>query len=186
MEKLLILDIDETLLHASEQCFAHAPDFGFGAYHVYLRPHAREFIAHCAAHYRLAVWTSSGSRYAQAVADELFTGHALEFVWSRSRCTPKFDPENYETIWSKNLDKVRRQGYALEHVLMVDDSPEKLRRHYGNLVRVRPFEGNAQDDELKHLMAYLTTLSGVPNVRAVEKRDWRIRLLNSRQSIGPG
>lgn len=56
---------------------------------------------------------------------------------------------------------------------MVDDTPAKLARHYGNLVRVRPFVGDQGDTELQQLGDYLCTLAGVPNVRAVEKRFWR-------------
>jgi len=175
MEKLLILDLDETLVYAAEAPLAHPADFAFAGYHVYIRPHAHEFIARCAAHFRLAVWTSSGKRYAQGVVEALFAAHPLEFVWSRERCTPRFDPENYSIIWAKNLDKLRRKGHALEHVLMIDDSPEKFSRHYGNLVRVRPFEGRTDDDELARLLPYLLTLKDAPNVRALEKRDWRMR-----------
>ena len=37
------------------------------------------------------------------------------------------------------------------HVLVVDDSPEKLQRSYGHYVPSAPFEGNPADEELRKL-----------------------------------
>lgn len=68
---------------------------------------------------------------------------------------------------------MKRRGYPLERVLIVDDTPKKLDRHYGNLVRVKPFEGDPSDTELFGLIEYLPTLADAANVRSIEKRDWR-------------
>lgn len=61
---------------------------------------------------------------------------------------------------------------------MVDDSPEKHTRNYGNLIRVKPFEGDPSDDELVHLEKYLEFLSKEADVRHIEKRGWRKILQN--------
>jgi len=58
-------------------------------------------------------------------------------------------------------------------VLVVDDSPEKHTRNYGNLVRVSPFLGDADDDELPRLAAYLSSIRAESDVRTLEKRSWR-------------
>lgn len=73
----------------------------------------------------------------------------------------------------KDLKTIRRVGYELERVIVVDDTAKKHERNYGNLVRVRPFEGQLDDDELLYLATYLETLAGVDDVRVVEKRGWR-------------
>jgi hypothetical protein len=57
---------------------------------------------------------------------------------------------------------------------MVDDSPEKHTRNYGNLVRIAPFTGNLADAELAHLARYLRQLATLPDVRCIEKRGWRL------------
>lgn len=59
---------------------------------------------------------------------------------------------------------------------MVDDTPKKLRRNYGNLVRVLPFEGDQRDEELPDLIEYLNQLKDAKNIRRVEKRGWKSRL----------
>lgn len=56
---------------------------------------------------------------------------------------------------------------------MVDDTPSKHRRNYGNLVTVKAFIGDQQDNELLLLTTYLKQLAKESNVRKVEKRYWR-------------
>lgn len=56
---------------------------------------------------------------------------------------------------------------------MVDDTPEKLSKHYGNLVRVKEFNGQEDDSELMILMQFLSYLKSVDNVRKIEKRGWQ-------------
>ena len=178
---LLILDLDETLIHATERRLAGPPDFVFDRFNIYRRPHLAEFLAFCAAHFSVAVWTSSSEPYAEAVVEEVFGEHyPLEFLWARKRCTPRFDAETKTDSWLKDLKKVRRRGYNLDRVLVVDDTPGKHARNYGNLVRVEPFHGEADDRELPSLMPYLLGLATAHNVRAVDKRGWRNRLHDAR------
>jgi carboxy-terminal domain RNA polymerase II polypeptide A small phosphatase len=118
---LLVLDLDETLVHATESPLAFEPQHEVPPYFLYRRPGLREFLLHVSGLFRLAVWTSS-------------------------------------------------------RVLVVDDSPEKHTRNYGNLVQVSPFMGDPRDDELPHLAAYLTQLAPLADVRGIEKRQWRRRL----------
>ena len=41
----------------------------------------------------------------------------------------------------KPLKKVKRMGWRLERMLIVDDTPEKCLRNYGNAIHPLPFEG---------------------------------------------
>ncbi|KAB8333717.1 HAD family hydrolase, partial [Scytonema tolypothrichoides VB-61278] len=120
-------------------------------------------------------WTASSPAYAQAVVPYLFSNpERLVFIWARNRCTQRINREYNIFYWRKNLNKVKRQiKWRLEHVIMIDDSPEKLERHYGNVITVTPFEGQPDDTELRDLLPYLSWLQTVENVRSVEKRYWR-------------
>jgi TFIIF-interacting CTD phosphatase-like protein len=171
--KLLVLDLDETLVHATETRLDHVEDFRVGPYYIYRRPHLTEFLDAVLATFKVAVWTASGKRYAAEVVDRIFPKGSLEFMWSSERCTltRNWDTGGYQTL--KNLGKLKSQGYTLESVIAVDDTPEKYARSYGNLVAVREFLGDPGDAELPLLLAYLKSLSSVPNVRTVEKRGWR-------------
>lgn len=175
--KLLVLDLDETLIHARDNRLAHEECFQLFNLFVYKRPHLDFFISEMLRTFRVAVWTASGQVYAEAVIDQIFKRDDLEFVWTSQHCTlaRNFDTGEYDTI--KNLRKLKVRGYSLESIIVVDDTPSKHRRNYGNLVTVKEFNGDQSDNELKLLTTYLKKLSTVPNVRDVEKRLWRAQVI---------
>jgi len=135
---------------------------------VFIRSGAREFLSQMELIFDLAVWTSASSDYASDIVQELFP-KPVKFLWHRKPCVQRLNPETGEMEFIKDLKKIRRQGWDLAHVLVADDSPEKLVRNYGNLVRVPAFTGEP-DDVLTHLAAFLTILSKEPDVRRIEKR----------------
>ncbi len=173
---LLILDLDETLIHATKSPLDRPSDFVIGHAMVYRRPFLSEFLAGIADHFELAVWTSAGSDHAAEIVAQVFPDYQLNFVWSSAKCTQRTDHEMHERYTVKDLRKVARLGYSLERILMVDDSPEKLERNYGNHIRIKPFEGDPTDAELPILATYLLSIRDAPNYRTVEKRHWRTHL----------
>ena len=171
--KLLILDIDETLLHATEEPLELEHHFETKLYYVYQRPFLNEFLQFCIKHFKVAVWTTGGEEFAYTMVDNIFPdNYPLEFIWSKDRCTHVFDPELYQNGYLKNLKKVKKKGYRLEEVLMIDDTPSKLKKNYGNLVTIAEFTANQDDKELLRLMKYLEVLNQVENILKVEKRGW--------------
>ncbi|MBO1320608.1 HAD family hydrolase [Acanthopleuribacter pedis] len=181
-QKLLIFDLDETLVRASRKPLTDLYGFQVGPYYVYRRPYLQECIDFCRKRVACAVWTSAGARYAHEVVARIFPKDMpLEFVWSRDRCTfRRFDAFNEmelcEGAWVKNLKKVKRRGWCLSQVLMLDNTPKKLRFNYGNLVPIRDFRGDPEDVELPRFMRYLPELLEENDVRPVEKRGWYNRV----------
>ena len=166
---LLILDLDETLIHAREVRLERGADFEVGPFAVYERPGLREFLATLAQAFRLAVWSAGSADYVAAIVERIAPPLELQFVWARERCTARYHPERMERYWVKDLKKVKRLGYDLSQVL------SKLERNFGNAVYVRSFEGDARDAELPRLATYLVSLAGCADFRRVEKRGWRSR-----------
>ena len=175
MRPLLILDLDETLIYASEAPLDRPCDFMVGPFFAYERPGLANFLAAMREHFELAVWTSSSAPYAALAVAAIFDLPPV-FLWARERCTWRYFPESQGGEWTKNLSMLKRYGYQLERVLMVDDTPSKLAKHYGNLVRVAPYFGATDDRELPALAAYLPALAAAGNVRRIEKRGWRTSL----------
>lgn len=170
---LLILDLDETLIYATEEPLGRAHDFTVGPYFVYRRPHLAGFLSSCATCFQLAVWSTASDLYVREVVRQIMPSEVEPaFVWGRSRCVRSYNQEEFEEEFFKDLKKVKRTGYHLERVLIADDTPRKVRRHYGNAVYVPPFLGDAEDDALPRLARYLISLRDVANVRSVEKRGW--------------
>jgi TFIIF-interacting CTD phosphatase-like protein len=179
---LLILDLDETLFHAREEPLQRPADFGVFKYHAYRRPHLESFLKQVFEWFQIAVWTSAGADYAAVAIEHIFRRNAkLEFVKSASDCTTSFNPETQEHYPIKDLQKIKKQ-FPLEQVLVLDDSPEKLERQFGNLVPITPFLGDPEDTELLQVLKFLDSLRHVENVRRVEKRNWRKTTLTLLQS----
>ena len=171
---LLILDLDETLVYATKQAKDPGHDFRVLDYFVQKRPHLDEFLDRVFAWFDVAVWTSSGSSYAAELVPSIFPDPSrLQFVWDGGRCTIRRDPDANTFYNIKDLKKVKRRGYDLERVLMIDDTPRKLSRNYGNHLRIRAFEGDAGDRELSAVLPYLEWLSKQENFRSIDKRGWR-------------
>lgn len=172
---LVVFDLDETLMHAAEAPGAPPADVHrVGPWHVRIRPGLDALLPAVFEAYDVGVWTSATAAYAAAVVPLVFGVHSpkLKFVWSSSRCTRRYFHELDEYVGIKRLSKLRKM-YPLEQILMVDDSPEKHRQNYGNLVRVTPWTGNEADRELHQLRAWLLEVRAVENVRRIEKRGWQ-------------
>lgn len=174
--KLLVLDLDETLVFASERELDRPADLSVAGYHVYKRPHLDTFLDFAFSTFQVGVWTSSGQLYAEPLVAQLMPGRDVQFVWSAKRCSTARDWETGGYSSQKRLAKLKKRGFKLEHVIGIDDTPSKYAQNYGNLVLVQEFTGDRHDDELAWLPAYLELLSTQPNIRAVEKRNWRERL----------
>lgn len=139
MQKLLVLDLDETLIYATEIPLHKEQDFVLYPYLFYKRPGVEKFIRQMSDIFYIGIWTASTHDYARIVVQNIIPNDVnIRFVWSRERCTMRFDPDTYEHNYMKNLDKLKKLGYNLKSVIMVDDTPKKLARHYGNLVHVIP------------------------------------------------
>lgn len=178
-KKLLVLDLDETLVFSTERPLEHPADLSVVGYHVYKRPHLDTFLDFAFSRFKVGVWTSSGRLYAEPLVAQLMPNRPVEFVWSSGRCSLVRDWEEGGYLTQKRLAKLKKHGFKLEQIIGIDDTASKYARNYGNLVLVREFIGDLADDELLYLIQYLVMLEAAPNIRAVEKRLWRGRLQQS-------
>ena len=157
--RLIVFDLDETLVHATETPLPYAHDFQVDSYFVYVRPFAFELITASASRFDIAVWSSSSEQYVEAVTAALFSHSApLKFSWSVSRCVQKVDPRTNGYIYVKDLRKVIRHGYTVDEILMIDDSPEKLQRQPARHLWVPAFIGDPDDKVLLELIERIRLL----------------------------
>ncbi|PSL23002.1 NIF family HAD-type phosphatase [Chitinophaga ginsengisoli] len=56
-DKLLLLDLDETLIHAVTTPLGVAVDFQFDLFHIYKRPGLDQFLINISQHFTLGVWS---------------------------------------------------------------------------------------------------------------------------------
>lgn len=162
--KLLIFDLDETLVHATPTVLGRVADFEFPPYFVYIRPHVHQLLAAMTSFYDFAVWSSSSRAYVDFVVAQLFgTKFKLEFVWSVERCIQRVDTRSNGYVYIKDLRKVQSQGYDVSQITILDDSPEKIARQPNNHLRIAPYLGQDGDQELNRIRELLMTRTGEQN-----------------------
>lgn len=174
---LLILDLDETLIYSTKELPNTGSFFQVGSWFVKERPGMHEFLDRISPYYDLAIWTAASADYAKAITDLLRANHSsqllFKFVWSRERCVSGYDPDQMDELFIKDLKKVKRNHFPLERVLVVDDRREALRRHRGNLIRIKQYQGSSEDRELEKLGEYLVEIKDSRNFRSLDKGRWR-------------
>ena len=170
--KLLILDIDETLIHTEKfpANYLGEGEFDFKyqssnkdyEYFTIKRPFIDEFL-----------WTAASKDYAENVLRNIGIDKSLlEFFYTEENCTIKLDYETCNYYGEKNLNKIRKKGYNLEQTLIVDDIAKTAIHNYGNLIQIKPFMTNRSDTELLKLISYLEKIKNAERFRSIEKRGW--------------
>jgi TFIIF-interacting CTD phosphatase-like protein len=172
MKKLIVLDIDETLLYCDYSNYITNPDYVFTSdyidYATIKRPHVDEFLTYIKENFRYGIYTAATRDYAENHIRNLKLNPA--FLLSRENCTRK-NVENGDVIYIKKLSKLKKYT-NLSNMVAIDDLKESYLLNYGNLVQVIPFIGDGKDSTLLKLMKYLEDLKNVKDVRKVEKRGW--------------
>lgn len=181
MNKLLVFDLDETLIHASSKKLKHKPDFHYQDLFVYKRPHLDEFLNECSKLFDIAIWSSANDEYVHNVVS-LFKPKTIdfEFVWAQSACWLKiakvYDEsmgmhlKEYQNI--KPLEKIVRMGYEMKNLLIVDDSEFKVVDNPHNYLVIPAFEGDQGDDCLLVLLDFLKGVTHQDDFGKIVTVNW--------------
>ncbi|MBC3881597.1 HAD family hydrolase [Undibacterium sp. LX40W] len=158
--RLIIFDLDETLVHATETKLSYEPNFVVEPYFIYLRPYVHELLKFTANRFDIAVWSSSSPQYVMEVTKQIFgETYPLKFAWSIEKCVQKVDAKTNSYVYVKDLRKVQSQGYIVENITIVDDSPEKIVRQPRSHLLVKPYQGECDDVGLIAVQEALETLN---------------------------
>lgn len=182
--KLVILDLDETLIFGTPTKLDRDEDFKVFDYYIYKRPYLNEFILEIYKHFKIAIWSSAGDEYVQEVTRQIKPINIdFEFVWSREKAVYQRNYDEHGDIDShyhyvKPLKKVKKLGYKLSEVLIIDDSPHKSKLNFGNAIYPKEYEGKLVDDELSILSKYLQVIKDKEDFRRIEKRNWKTKMKN--------
>jgi len=190
-KQLVILDLDETQIHATLNPKDEKWDFDIFKYKVYKRPGLDHFLKELKKHYDVAIWSSASDDYVEKVVNEIFPeNYSLKFVWGRSKCTLQYGVQDIDDLgysdyfnhmnYAKILKKAVKRGLAdYKRTLIIDDTPQKLKYNYGNAIYPKEFLGDPNDNELELLINYLIKIKESADFRGLEKRYWREGMKNS-------
>lgn len=153
---LLVLDLDETLVHAAVETPEGPYELSFAVpvgdnqsvrVFVAIRPHAREFLKLVASWFEVCVFTASVTHYADAVIDYLDPSRELvHHRLYRQHCTM------YQGTYVKDLSRL---GRPLSRVLIVDNSTAAFQLHKENGFPIESWFDAPDDEELHHLIGPL-------------------------------
>ena len=178
MKKLLILDIDNTLIYSHQFSNIYSDfDMKFDDkdyYYSIKRPHLKEFLEYCNKNFRIAFWSAASEDYVQKVLENIIGDIGPVFIWGSKKCTISMIHSFYEVNLNiyKRLRKVWKckKYYATkENTLILDDTPLTYRYNYGNAISIKKFYGDSEDSELLRIKELLNTLKDCEDVRQIHK-----------------
>lgn len=157
--KLLVLDLDETLLHSTMFHVGRNPDFELGLAQAYLRPGLKEFMTFALERFETGIWTGATRDYTMGAIERFVKEpDRLSFVWTREQCSTRMDQATGEKYRTKDLSRVIAAGRSVESIIVVDDDLGPWGEYQDNVVLVQKYRGGPDDRELFQLIRYLKIL----------------------------
>ncbi|CAI2364682.1 unnamed protein product [Moneuplotes crassus] len=164
LKKTLVLDLDETLIHADEtksfnyQKVVYEQDSATRTKHyMSTRPGLEEFLTRMAKFYEIVIFTASIKSYAKAMINTFDADNLISHVLTRKDCTCK------KGVYYKDISKL---GRPLKNVIIVDNYPLLYSKHRENGLPIKTWLGNDKsDEELNKLSRILQKLSSKTDVR---------------------
>ena len=161
-KRTLILDLDETLVHCSEDLkkpsdfqspikFTGGEVIEFG---ITIRPYAREFLKLMSNFFEIVIFTASHSCYANYILNLLDPTHEyITFRLFRESCI-----EVEEGIFVKDLRIFGNRD--LSDLMIVDNACYSYAFQIHNGIPIAPYFNGKNDIELLELAAFLVTVNG--------------------------
>lgn len=169
-KKLLVLDLDETLVHSSFKPVPN-PDYIIPVeiegtvHHVYVvkRPGCDYFLEKIANKWEIVVFTASLSKYADPLLDQLDVHKCVRSRLFREHCV--FHNGNY-------VKDLNQMGRDIKQIIIVDNSPASYLFHPENAIPCESFIDDMSDRELYDMVPFLDSIIDAPDVRTVLGK-WR-------------
>jgi len=167
-KRVLILDLDETLVHSTvyrpalHRRFRGITISSHGQVHtfyVFKRPYVEHFLEQVQKYYDLYIFTASIQSYADPVIDTIFPKKYFVGRIYREACV--LTQGNYVK------DLTLLGGTDLSNTILVDNSPVSYSRNEDNAVPISNFMGSSFDNALLNLVPFLEALAFVKDVRSI-------------------
>jgi len=178
-EKLLVLDLDNTLIAAVNElyvrdCRDYPKDFMAldDEYFVSKRPHFDKFMKYAFDNWNVALWTAATETYAKDILTKSGIDiNKFKFMKFKEDCIKDLD-KHFSSVLVKDLNKIK--DYDLSRIIIVDDKKISSQYTPDNLIEIYPYISFAQekDDYLLKLIDYLEKIKNVPDFRNINKCDW--------------
>ena len=170
-KKILILDLDETLVHSSFYPFNCEDEnnvksdifftilFNQKYYDVYvlLRPYFNEFLNKMSKIFDIYIFTASIKEYAEPLLIKLDKNNLIKKKLFRDDCTLSEDNKYIKDLNSLNQN--------LKNIILIDNNPNSYRYNKCNGIPIKTWHFEKNDRELIKIIPFLNFLSTVEDVR---------------------
>ena len=159
MDKLLVLDLDETLSHTVWSSKSKPNKYNLifeNSYYISFRPNLNEFLSYVFNEFEVGIFTSCTDDYVKFILSNITDLNNFKFIWTFDKCFYGYDLESNTYCNFKKLEKVSSSfNYNLKDILIIDDKPITAKFNYENLIPIRPFFDDDNDIELLKVVTYL-------------------------------
>ena len=170
-KKILILDLDETLVHSSFCPFNCEdenninPDIFFTIFfnnkyydvYVLLRPYFHEFLDKMSKIFDIYIFTASIKEYAEPLLIKLDKKNLIKKKLFRDNCTLSED--------NKYIKDLNNLNENLKNIILIDNNPNSFRYNKCNGIPIKTWHYEQSDRELIKIIPFLIFLSTVDDVR---------------------
>ena len=179
-QKTLILDMDETLIHAKPKIKAYAdyePDFEISLedddgseliFMVKMRPGLIECLERLATFYEVAVFTAAERTYATKIIKHFDpNGDYIKHILSREHCI------HVNNFYVKDLRIISDR--KLEDMVIVDNSIVAFAFNLDNGVPINDYRGDVpMDEELIYMTSYLEDIYHFEDIREANIKNFKL------------
>lgn len=164
--KVLILDLDETLVHSTLKPVSHHHfnvdvliDNVSCKFYVIKRPHVDTFLRKVAEWYDVVIFTASMQQYADPLIDQLDTTRIVKGRLFRESCL------NKDGNFIKDLGLIKQD---LPNTIIIDNSPIAYSHNKENALPIDNWMGdNPADESLLNMLPFLNALRFTSDVRSI-------------------
>ena len=159
----LVLDIDETLIHAvtrKNKKASFSIKFSTGEqYYILVRPGLKKFLRYVFKNFKTVnIWTAATKDYAIAIMSNVLTKQQisrLKFFNTRKQCSSDGSKPLVDIF---DTPQAKKLGITRFNTLMIDDKSGVLKHNPGNGIIVQPWIGNQSDNSLDRLTLLLDVI----------------------------
>lgn len=160
-KKVLVLDMDETLIHTSDVCFSQTLEYitvevdGLVGY-AYKRPHVDYFLEKVVRDFDVYIFTAGSQAYAQQILDKLCPFIPESHRFYRDSCT---------VVSGRCFKDLRLIHNNFAEIVLVDDSADASAFYPRNTVSIPAWNGNISDSQLLTVYNILRNCLAAKDVR---------------------
>lgn len=167
IQNILVIDLDETLIHSQEICIKDVK-YNYSTFDKVLeengiafnvRPYLVEFLNFAKENFNLIILSASNKDYIKSIINELSIESYFYLILDKEFCI------NVDKVFIKDLD-IFKQLYpesSNNEILLIDNNIFSFTANIKEGILISSFKDDKKDDELLSLQKYLQELLDINN-----------------------